>query len=304
MSPLEWIQLQFQNSSTINDKNVFSEFDQGLAQQVILILNHLVTQGVVARSTIRGEAMYSVADSGAIEALWTNIQDISIRTIPGVPPKSVAQAQRQDLETDALVVTTPLSMTGKLRSLLLQYPTIRVHEMKYAFGDLLKGTQNEIFLSVPFLELDGLMTFVDEFRSLGKKNAVIKALTRELIVPARYDYSYYQKLRAFAKLIDLFVAGGGEPRNVEIRDYTIKIGNLGDKGLVYEGIHQKMIVSDRHRAYIGSGEIRASSFIVNGDVGVIQSGQAASFWADYFLMFWSEAQLVQHSFFQSALSST
>lgn len=82
----------------------------------------------------------------------------------------------------------------------------------------------------------------------------------------------------------------------------IKIGRAGDRGLVYEGIHQKMIVIDRARAYIGSGEIRAPSFIVNGDVGVIQSGQAAQFWADYFMLFWSEALQVDHQFFRSAQS--
>lgn len=63
-----------------------------------------------------------------------------------------------------------------------------------------------------------------------------------------------------------------------------------------------MIVIDRARAYIGSGEIRAPSFIVNGDVGVIQSGQAAQFWADYFMLFWSEALQVDHQFFRSAQS--
>lgn len=167
---------------------------------------------------------------------------------------------------------------------------------------LLASAQSEVLLSVPFLELDGLIAFIDEIKRLGERQVSIKALTREFLSPSQTNYGYYQKLRAFSKLIDVYVSSGGNPEQVQVRDYTVKIGRAGDRGLVYEGIHQKMIVIDRARAYIGSGEIRAPSFIVNGDVGVIQSGQAAQFWADYFMLFWSEALQVDHQFFRSAQS--
>jgi hypothetical protein len=136
---------------------------------------------------------------------------------------------------------------------------------------------------------------------LGANQVHVCALTRELLNPNRFDYGHMQKVRAFGKLIDLFVSSGGDPSAVEVRDYTLKVGDGGDQSLVYEGIHQKMIVVDRARAYVGSGEIRASSFLINGDAGVVQVGNAAAFWADYFLLFWSEAQEVRHTLIRSML---
>ena len=97
------------------------------------------------------------------------------------------------------------------------------------------------------------------------------------------------------------MAGGGERQHIGVRDYTIRIGSIGDEKLLYEGIHQKMIVVDNELAYIGSGEIRAASFVSNGDVGVIHTGIRARFWRDYFWLFWTEGELVQHRFFEGSI---
>jgi hypothetical protein len=305
MIPLEWIHLQFNRGQHILENTLHSALEDGLAQQALLTLNFLVAQGIASRSTTKGQSTFVVQDMSALRQLLDDLQ----ATPPS--PTTYPQEAKDDLQetiplsglaTEVLVVSAPLSMTGKLRALRASYGQLAIEEMKGAFSRLLASAQREALLSVPFLELDGLMVFVDEIKSLGKRQVAVKALTRELIAPGRVDYSYYQKLRAFSKLVDVYVSGGGNPELVEVRDYTIKIGGAGERRLIYEGIHQKMIVIDRDQAYIGSGEIRAPSFVVNGDVGVVQSGQAAKFWADYFLLFWSEAQEVGHQFFRSAQS--
>ena len=305
MIPLEWIHLQFDRGQHISENALHSALEDGFAQQALLTLNFLVAQGIASRSTTKSRSTFVVQDMSALRQLLDDLQ--------ATPPSSTTypQAAKDDLQetsplsglaTEVLVVSAPLSMTGKLRALRASYGQLATEEMKDAFSRLLASAQHEALLSVPFLELDGLMVFVDEIKSLGERQVAVKALTRELTAPGRVDYSYYQKLRAFSKLVDLYVSGGGNPELVEVRDYTIKIGGAGERRLIYEGIHQKMIVIDRERAYIGSGEIRAPSFVVNGDVGVVQSGQAAKFWADYFLLFWSEAQKIDHQFFRSAQS--
>jgi len=305
MIPLEWIHLQFNRGQQISENTLHSTLEDGLAQQALLTLNFLVAQGIVSRSTSKGRSTFVVQNMSALRQLLNDLQ--------ATPPSSTTYPQEakddlqeagplSDLATEVLVVSAPLSMTGKLRALRVSYGQLAIEEMKDTFSKLLASAQREALLSVPFLELDGLMVFVDEIKSLGKRRVAVKALTRELTAPGRVDYSYYQKLRAFSKLVDVYVSGGGNPELVEVRDYTIKIGGAGERRLIYEGIHQKMIVIDRDRAYIGSGEIRAPSFVVNGDVGVVQSGQAARFWADYFLLFWSEAQKIDHQFFRSAQS--
>ena len=305
MIPLKWIYLQFTKDQHISKDSLHGALEDSMAQQVLLTLNFLVTQDIVSRSTIKGRSIFVVQTMDALRRLLDDSQS--------TPPSPIAPVQEardsrhetgrsSGLATEALVVSAPLSMMGRLRALQARYGQLAIEEMKDAFARLLASAQCEVFLSVPFLELDGLMVFVDEIKHLGKCQVAIKALTRELIAPSRIDYGYYQKLRAFSKLVDVYVSGGGNPKLVEVRDYTIKIGGAGSYRLIYEGIHQKMIVVDRARAYIGSGEIRAPSFVVNGDVGVVQSGQAAKFWADFFLLFWSEAQKIDHQFFRSAQS--
>jgi phosphatidylserine/phosphatidylglycerophosphate/cardiolipin synthase-like enzyme len=305
MIPLEWIYLQFEKGQRISEDSLHSALGDSFAQQTLLTLNFLVAQGIVSRSTIKDHSIFAVQELDALRQLLDDSQ--ATPPTPTVPVQETegtlqgASFSRGPM-TEALVVSAPLSMTGKLRALQASYDQLAIEEMKEAFSELLANAQREVFLSVPFLELDGLMVFVDEIKSLGNRRVAVRALTRELIAPRRVDYGYYQKLRAFSKLVDVYVSGGGDPELVEVRDYTIKIGGAGDRRLIYEGIHQKMIVVDRAQAYIGSGEIRAPSFVVNGDVGVVQSGQAAEFWADYFLLFWSEAQKVDHQFFRSAQS--
>jgi hypothetical protein len=301
MLPLQWICMQFEKTRTISVENLRSALGEASEPQVLLTLNFLATQGAVSRSTIRGRAVFTVENIEAIQQLLIDSQtnsDVRVESgeVPGTSEKM------GEFGVEALVVSVPLSLTGKLRALQARYKQLSIHEMKEAFRALLAAAQTEVLMSVPFLELDGLMVFVDEIKDMGRRQISVKAMTRELVVPSRFDYSYYQKLRAFSKLIDLYVSGGGTPDLVEVRDYTIKIGGPGERGLVYEGIHQKMIVTDRRRAYVGSGEIRAPSFVVNGDVGVIQTGLAVEFWADYFLLFWSEAQQIDHKFFRSAQS--
>lgn len=64
-----------------------------------------------------------------------------------------------------------------------------------------------------------------------------------------------------------------------------------------------MVVADDRCAYVGSGEIRAASFLMNGEVGVIQSGNEARFWVDYFDLFWNSesSREITKSFFERAV---
>jgi phosphatidylserine/phosphatidylglycerophosphate/cardiolipin synthase-like enzyme len=305
MIPLEWICSQFEAEGTISEDSVQSMLEDSAAQQVLLTLNYLAAQRMVAKSRTKGRAAFVAGDLNAVRLLLADSQrGLSSPRLLRSEAESVEQERSpgSGLVTESLVVSVPLSMVGKLRALQASYGQLTVEGIKEAFGRLLAGAQREVFMSVPFLELDGLMVFIDEVRNLGMRQVAVKALTRELIAPGRLDHSYYQKLRAFSKLVDVYISGGGDPELVQVRDYTIKIGGTADRSLLYEGIHQKMIVIDRTKAYVGSGEIRAPSFVVNGDVGVIQLGLAAQFWADYFLLFWSEAQEVEHRFFESARS--
>jgi len=263
-----------------------------LSQRALLLLNYLVAQGLVTRKAAGRQVVYTSERTADIARL---LQDQTrTETTANFAPAATKVAE-------ALVISAPLSLADKVVTLRQRHPTLTTLDMKTAFKELLGSARHELLLALPFLELDGLMYFTDEIIGLGQRRVVVHTLTRELLLPRQSGYSHYQKLRAFAKLIDLYTSGGGDREQIAVRDYTIRIAVTGDEALLYEGIHQKMIVVDGERAYIGSGEIRAASFISNGDVGVIHVGSKAQFWRDYFNIFWSEAAVVPHTFFQESI---
>lgn len=47
-----------------------------------------------------------------------------------------------------------------------------------------------------------------------------------------------------------------------------------------------MVIVDKKYTYIGSGEIRAASFMTNEEVGYLVTEAHASFWSDFFNLFW------------------
>lgn len=287
-------------------------FNSELVHRVGLFMDYLVAKGLATRTVAGRHTVFSSSRTAEIAQL---LRDKEMEERPSRLPKAqrpVREVTPQPIPTDerpvavepvvdVLVVSAPLSLAGKVATLFEQYADLNIVDMRIAFRNLLEQAKQEVLLALPFLELDGLMYFTDEVMGLGQRGVRVKILTRELLWPRKYNYAYHQKLKAFAKFVDLYGVGGGERQHIEVRDYTIRIGSIGDEKLLYEGIHQKMIVVDGELAYIGSGEIRAASFISNGDVGVIHTDIRARFWRDYFNLFWAEGEPVEHRFFEESI---
>jgi len=288
-------------------------FDPELVHRVGLFMDYLVAKGLATRTVAGRQTVFSSNRTGEIAQLLRDKEmeerPITLAKAQPVARKEVAaRAMPADERpvavepaADVLVVSAPLSLAGPVAALFDKYANLNIVDMRVAFGNLLEQAEHEVLSVLPFLELDGLMYFVDQLIGLGRRRVRVNILTRELLWPRKYNYAYNQKLKAFAKFLDLYAAGGGDRRHIKVRDYTIRIGSVGDQQLFYEGIHQKMIVVDDEVAYIGSGEIRAASFVSNGDVGVIQTGVRARFWGDYFRLFWAEGEPVEHRFFEESI---
>jgi len=288
-------------------------FDPELVHRVGLFMDYLVAKGLATRTVAGREKVFSSNRTTEIAELLrdkeaqerpTRLPTAERAATEGGTPQPVPIREQPvvaETSADVLVVSAPLSLAGKVAALLEQYADLNIADMRLAFRNLLEQAEDEALLTLPFLELDGLMYFADQVMGLGQRGVRVKILTRELLWPRKYGYAYHQKLKAFAKFLDLYAAGGGEREHVEVGDYTIRIGSLGEEKLLYEGIHQKMMVVDDEVAYIGSGEIRAAAFLSNGDVGVIHIGVRARFWGDYFCLFWAEAEPVEHRFFEESI---
>jgi phosphatidylserine/phosphatidylglycerophosphate/cardiolipin synthase-like enzyme len=288
-------------------------FGPELVHRVGLFMDYLVAKGLATRTVAGRKTVFS---SGRTAEIVQLLHDKEVEERPTRLPRTQRVATErvvpQPIPTDerplavepaadALVVSAPLSLAGKVATLFEQYAGLNIVDMRVAFRNLLEQAEQEVLLALPFLELDGLMYFTDQVMGLGQRGVRVKILTRELLWPRKYNYAYHQKLKAFAKLVDLYAVGGGGRQHIEVRDYTIRIGSIGDEKLLYEGIHQKMIIVDGELAYVGSGEIRAASFVSNGDVGVIHTGIRARFWRDYFNLFWAEGEPVEHRFFEESI---
>ena len=75
MLPLEWIYLQFENDQPIPEVSLSSLLEDSLAQQVLLTLNFLITQGIVSRSIIRGHSSFVLQDRNALGELLLEFCD-------------------------------------------------------------------------------------------------------------------------------------------------------------------------------------------------------------------------------------
>jgi len=288
-------------------------FGPELVHRMGLFMDYLVAKGLATRTVAGRKTVFSSDRTAEIVQLLhdkevqerpTRLPVIQRVATDRVAPQPIPTDERPltaELAADVLVVSAPLSLAGKVATLFEQYVGLNIVDMRVAFRNLLEQAEQEVLLALPFLELDGLMYFTDQVMGLGQRGVRVKLLTRELLWPRKYNYAYHQKLKAFAKFVDLYAVGGGEREHIEVRDYTIRIGSIGDEKLLYEGIHQKMIVVDGELAYIGSGEIRAASFVSNGDVGVVHTGIRARFWRDYFNLFWAEGEPVEHRFFEESI---
>jgi hypothetical protein len=288
-------------------------FGPELVHRLGLFMDYLVTKGLATRTVVGRQTVFTSNRTTEIVQLLPDKKreerptklprTEQIRTKGVAPETTPADEQRVSFKptADVLVVSAPLSLAGKVAALFEQYADLNIADMRVAFRNLLEQAEHQALLALPFLELDGMMYFTDQVIGLGQRDVSVKILTRELLWPRKYNYAYHQKLKAFAKFADLYVAGGGAREHIEVRDYTIRIGSVGDERLLYEGIHQKMIIVDSELAYIGSGEIRAASFVSNGDAGVIHTGVRARFWRDYFNLFWTEGEPVEHRFFEESI---
>lgn len=285
----QWLMQYLENNRAMTEAELRKALGPEDVEHALLLLNYLVTKNLASVKVMGTNWEYSIRDIDQAKTL------IGYERLVSIEPKSTKISS-------CLVISVPLSLEQGFRSLKKKYQQVQILHIREAFKLLLNAANQELLLSMPFFEGDGLSYLIDEVQNVAKRGVSVRLLSREILAPRREDFSYLDKLRAFSKLINLFESSRTSPKaKLEIRDYSARISDQRGDSLYYEGVHQKMIVVDRRYAYVGSGEIRAASFMTNGEVGVIQLDEEAQFWADFFDLFWKNAQLVPFEFFESAI---
>lgn len=285
-----WLILQLEEKKSVTEAELKKKLGSEDIEHALLLLNYLVSKKLVSVQIYGVNKRYSVTDLDKIKDLLKIEKRRSVR-------KTI-----KDIE-ESMVVNVPLSLSNELDTLLQTYPEFNILPMKEAFKLLFNVAEVGISLSLPFFELDGIAYFVDELKAVAERGVSMNILSRGILTPEREGYPYVEKLKAFHKLIDIYENNKSIPTaKLQIRDYTTRISDYGSTSLHYEGIHQKMVVADKKYAYVGSGEIRAASFLTNGDVGVIHVGKKAEFWDSFFKLFWRSAKPVSYDFFDLTIN--
>lgn len=283
-----WLIQRLKTEGSISSDSLRSleDEDQGRA---LLFLDYLVSLGIVSSKSTKDQNLYKLEDRNKLLDLE--------KPKPSTTPRLANSPLR-------LVYSVPASLIPEVQRLLDLYPDLQIVPLEEALREVLDSANRTLTIAAPFLEWDGLGYLMPEFRAAAERNVGIRLLTRGVFLPERgADYPYLDKIKTLLKMHALYEAGVTAPdAKFEVRDFTTRIATSITTSLHYEGIHQKMAIADRKVAYIGSGEIRAASFIVNGECGVLLGGTAAGFWSDFFEVFWKAATPVPRNYLRDTLT--
>ncbi len=269
------------------EESSFSKIPKEDVEHVRFLLDYLVSKALIKSEIVGNKTKY-------VPQNLTKIKELM-----GYEKEQTSKITKID---EALVVSIPLSLSNNLSSLMNKYKDVKVVELKNVLKLLIEHASKEILIASPFMEPDGIMYILDEISAAAKRGVSIKIISRDILVKKNYDFSYLDKLKGISKLYTLYEQNKTNPNaTISIRDYGTNISQYSGMSTHYEGIHQKMVIVDRKFAYIGSGEIRAASFITNGEAGGLFVGRQAEFWSDFFELFWKEAKEIPKELIESKI---
>ena len=196
------------------------------------------------------------------------------------PPKARSMgeelhAAQESLERAGLLlaVSAPSSSSAEILSLP------GVLDFRDAVAKILQSAKAIVRVSSPFIDYSGVAFFLDELRGLAERRVRMKLLTRQ---------SRDLDFRRAVKLMAGIYARAGFSDGFEARSYLERYS-----GVLLEGVHAKLIISDSNLAYIGSGELRAGSYVSNFELGVITRGKVAEIASKIFDSVWVRSTKIQ-----------
>jgi len=172
-----------------------------------------------------------------------------------------------------LAVSAPPSSSSEILSLP------GVLDFRDAIAEILRSARAIIRVSSPFIDYSGVAFFLEELRELAERRVRMRLLTRQ-----SRDLDFRRAVRLMAGLY----ARTGFSEGFEARSYLERYS-----GVLLEGVHAKLIISDANLVYIGSGELRASSYVSNFELGIIAKGYIAEIASRIFDSIWKRSTRIQ-----------
>jgi len=135
------------------------------------------------------------------------------------------------------------------------------------FKDIIASTKSQLRISSPFIQKnvtneESFPEFEQLLRNAMLRGVRVKILSREL----------FEKREMEARWLKNIAEKCGTPGQLSVRDYHFQLPD--ESPSILSSTHAKMLIADQNMAYIGSGELRMNSLIVNFEVGCLLKGAA------------------------------
>ena len=200
----------------------------------------------------------------------------------------------------SISMNNPEDIMSLINDTLIHYTDLSILPLDVSFSALIRNTKKHLQIISPYIDRSSVMKFLPDFATAFSNNIEFTLVTRGVLVkePASKRYNYLNKLEAIQLLWDQYVNFNPVWRTkFVVRDF-LRLDKLNnpqrdiyaediletieptDFVRVSYAVHQKILVSDRTMAYIGSGELRKNSFGPSGEVGVLLKGRQAEFISD------------------------
>ncbi|WP_224450560.1 phospholipase D-like domain-containing protein [Haloprofundus salilacus] len=173
--------------------------------------------------------------------------------------------------------------------------------LKDALTEVFTTADSTLRVVAPYFEIDGLNRLEDAFEQSVRSGVELKILTRELLRPSD-EYKHNRDRKAILELMDRFAAIDAPESTLSVYDYYHAIGGKNPK--LDRSIHAKMAIADETLAYIGSGEIRDSSMMLNGEAGYLTRRRAdIKTWTAFFDFFEDKAEKVTREILEEVVEN-
>lgn len=151
-------------------------------------------------------------------------------------------------------------------------------DLRDAISYVINSANIVIRICSPFIDYAGVTFLAQDLYGAASRRVKVKLLTRES------QGAEFQ--RAVKLLKGLYIRAGFEI-GFEARSYLERY-----LGALIEGVHAKIVVADGEIAYVGSGELRAGSFVNNFEAGVLIKGKGVKSLIEMFDIMWQKATKV------------
>ena len=193
-----------------------------------------------------------------------------------------------------IIISYPPSFHGRIKKLINKYPNLPI----YTFGKFVRYAfqiaEEEILICNPFIDFNGVGSIFNEIIETIEKNIRLKILTRDIVKRNTYTFNNKNsdKIRGLLKILEVFKSDN-KLNLVEIRDFGVQFQISSPYSKHYEGIHQKLIITDEKLCYLGSGEIRDGTLLNNADLGcVITNIEEIRFYKEFYNLFWDAEESI------------